>query len=178
MAKITVTGIAQWAKVFEENRDHTGYDNQWLPTSGRTTIEMILDEENSERLKQSGSMARGKPDEEGRGTKFRFSRKFKTDYDWDSGAPVVYKPDGKIWDFNVDGSIGNGSEVLLELDVYKNKGYSTYTTRIERVKVTKHVKYGDEERNSEDPFVKDITGGVSPFVAAVAAEQMAEDIPF
>ena len=35
MAKITVTGIAQWAKVFEENRDLEGYQGQWKDTDGR-----------------------------------------------------------------------------------------------------------------------------------------------
>ena len=44
MAKITVTGIAQWAKVFEENRDLDGYQGQWRDTDGRCTIEMILDQ--------------------------------------------------------------------------------------------------------------------------------------
>ena len=52
MAKITVTGLAQWAKVFEQNRDLTG----WKPTeqaegsyekyNGASTIDMILDDEN------------------------------------------------------------------------------------------------------------------------------------
>jgi hypothetical protein len=50
MAKITVTGIAQWAKVFENNRDLTGYDNQWAATEGRTTIEMVLDDDNAKRV--------------------------------------------------------------------------------------------------------------------------------
>tara|TARA_R110000850_G_scaffold47244_1_gene118324 strand:+ start:3703 stop:4239 length:537 start_codon:yes stop_codon:yes gene_type:complete len=178
MAKITVTGIAQWAKVFENNRDLTGYDNQWAATEGRTTIEMVLDDDNAKRVTDSGCMSRGKPDEEGRGTKFRFSRKFKTDYDWDSGAPAVYKPDGTLWDFATDGAIGNGSEALVELNVYKNKGYSTYTTRIERVKITNVVKYGNDD-DINDPFKQDVTGGVSAAVAAPAlAEDLSEEIPF
>jgi len=32
MAKITVTGLAQWAKVFEQNRDLLGYQGQWAET--------------------------------------------------------------------------------------------------------------------------------------------------
>ena len=49
---ITVHGIAEWAKVFEQNRDLTG----WKPTeqaegsyekyNGASTIDMILDDEN------------------------------------------------------------------------------------------------------------------------------------
>ena len=62
--------------------------------------------------------------------------------------------------------------------MYKNKGYSTYTTRIERVKITKHVKYGNDERDLDNPFIKDVTGGVAPFATAASAEEMAEEIPF
>ena len=67
MTKITVTGIAQWAKVFSENRDLDGYQGQWKDTDGRCTIEMILDQDNSERVKDSGCMSSGKDDPEGRG---------------------------------------------------------------------------------------------------------------
>ena len=71
MAKITVTGIAQWAKVFEENRDLDGYQGQWRDTDGRCTIEMILDQDNTDRVKASGCMSAGKDDPEGRGRRSR-----------------------------------------------------------------------------------------------------------
>ena len=86
MAKITVTGLAQWAKVFEENRDLLGYQGQWAETDGRCSIEMVLDEENAKRITASGCMSKGKPDPEGRGNIFKFNRKFSTPNDWDGDA--------------------------------------------------------------------------------------------
>tara|TARA_R110000803_G_scaffold30350_5_gene68495 strand:- start:4567 stop:5109 length:543 start_codon:yes stop_codon:yes gene_type:complete len=180
MTKITVTGIAQWAKVFSENRDLDGYQGQWKDTDGRCTIEMILDQDNSERVKDSGCMSSGKDDPEGRGRAFKFSRKFETPNDWDGGAPAVYKPDGSKWDFESDGPIGNGSEVLVELDIYKNKQYSTVTTRLERVKVMKHVSFnGSGTSSGPDPFTKDVTS--SDIVAASQVndvELASDEIPF
>ena len=179
MAKITVTGIAQWAKVFEENRDLEGYQGQWKDTDGRCTIEMILDEDNEARIKNAGCMSSGKDDPEGRGRAFKFTRKFDTPNDWDGGAPAVYKPDGTAWSFESDGPIGNGSEVLVELDIYKNKQYSSYTTRLERVKVMKLVSYdGEGGVSGPDPFTKDITSGHVAAAKVAEAESVSEDIPF
>jgi len=179
MAKITVTGIAQWAKVFEQNRDLEGYQGQWRDTDGRCTIEMILDEDNIARIKAAGCMSSGKDDPEGRGRAFKFTRKFDTPNDWDGGAPAVYKPDGTVWDFEADGPIGNGSEVLVELDVYKNKQYSTVTTRLERVKVMKHVSYdGASGMSGPDPFTKDITSGSVVAAQTNNVELASEEIPF
>ena len=87
MAKITVTGLAQWAKVFKDNRDLDGYQGAYHDTNGRCTIEMILDQENMQKLTDSGCMSRGKPDPEGRGTAVKLTRKFETAYEWDGGAP-------------------------------------------------------------------------------------------
>lgn len=179
MAKITVTGIAQWAKVFEQNRDLDGYQGQWRDTDGRCTIEMILDDNNVERIKAAGCMSSGKDDLEGRGRAFKFTRKFDTPNDWDGGAPAVYKPDGTVWDFEADGPIGNGSEVLVELDIYKNKQYSTVTTRLERVKVMKHVSYdGASGVSGPDPFTKDITSGSVAAAQTNNVELASEEIPF
>ena len=38
--KITVSGTAKWAKVFEENRDKEGYQGQYADTNGRCTIDV------------------------------------------------------------------------------------------------------------------------------------------
>ena len=51
MTKTTVTGIAQWAKVFEENRDLDGFEGQWRDTNGRCTIDVIMDQSNFTKLK-------------------------------------------------------------------------------------------------------------------------------
>ena len=183
MAKITVTGLSQWAKVFEDNRDLDGYQGAYHDTNGRCTIEMILDEDNMQKLTDSGCMSRGKPDLEGRGTAVKLTRKFDTAYDWDGGAPKVYKADGAPWSFESDGAIGNGSEVLVELDVYKNVKYGTTTTRLERVKVLKAVGYNPQGGESgPDPFTANVVDGQPAPVPTgpppQSVEEMVDEIPF
>ena len=143
--KVILVGIAEWAKVFEENRDKVGFKDGDAPgtyedTDGACTIDMILDKENMDRLIASKSMKKGSPDAEGRGTRVRFVRKFNTGRDWDSGSPVVVKSDGTKWDMDVDGLIGNGSTVAVTLSVYDTSRKSIVGTRLDRVKVLEHVK--------------------------------------
>ena len=142
--KVILVGIAEWAKVFEENRDKVGFKDGDAPgtyedTDGACTIDMILDKENMDRLIASKSMKKGSPDAEGRGTRVRFVRKFNTGRDWDSGSPVVVKSDGTKWDMDVDGLIGNGSTVAVTLSVYDTRRKSIVGTRLDRVKVLEHV---------------------------------------
>ena len=65
-----------------------------------------MDDSNLSLLQASRSMKKGSPDRDGRGTKVTFVRKYDTGRDWDSGAPVVLKPDDSKWDLEVDGFIG------------------------------------------------------------------------
>ena len=115
--KVVLTGIAEWAKVFEDNRDLKGFEGAYEEFDGACTIDMILDKENMDRLSASRSMKKGSPDAEGRGTRVRFVRKFNTGRDWDSGSPTVLKSDGTKWDMDIDGLIGNGSIVAVTLYV-------------------------------------------------------------
>ena len=138
--KVVLTGIAEWAKVFEDNRDLKGFEGAYEEFDGACTIDMILDKENMDRLSASRSMKKGSPDAEGRGTRVRFVRKFITGRDWDSGSPVVVKSDGTKWDMDVDGLIGNGSTVAVTLSVYDTSRKSIVGTRLDRVKVLEHVK--------------------------------------
>ena len=138
--KVVLTGIAEWAKVFEDNRDMKGFEGAYEEFDGACTIDMILDKENMDRLIASKSMKKGSPDAEGRGTRVRFVRKFNTGRDWDSGSPVVVKSDGTTWDMDVDGLIGNGSTVAVTLSVYDTSRKSIVGTRLDRVKVLEHVK--------------------------------------
>ena len=138
--KVILTGIAEWAKVFEDNRDLKGFEGAYEEFDGACTIDMILDKENMDRLSASRSMKKGSADAEGRGTRVRFVRKFNTGRDWDSGSPVVLKSDGTKWDMDVDGLIGNGSTVTVTLSVYDTSRKSIVGTRLDRVKVLEHVK--------------------------------------
>jgi len=138
--KVVLTGIAEWAKVFEDNRDMKGFEGAYEEFDGACTIDMILDKENMDRLIASKSMKKGSPDAEGRGTRVRFVRKFNTGRDWDSGSPTVLKSDGTKWDMDIDGLIGNGSTVAVTLSVYDTSRKSIVGTRLDRVKVLEHVK--------------------------------------
>ena len=138
--KVVLTGIAEWAKVFEDYRDLKGFEGAYEEFDGACTIDMILDKENMDRLIASKSMKKGSPDAEGRGTRVRFVRKFNTGRDWDSGSPTVLKSDGTKWDMDVDGLIGNGSTVAVTLSVYDTSRKSIVGTRLDRVKVLEHVK--------------------------------------
>mgnify|MGYP003110859072 FL=1 len=138
--KVILTGIAEWAKVFEDNRDLKGFEGAYEEFDGACTIDMILDKENMDRLSASRSMKKGSADAEGRGTRVRFVRKFNTGRDWDSGSPVVLKSDGTKWDMDVDGLIGNGSTVTVTLSVYDTSRKSIVGTRLDRVKVLEHIK--------------------------------------
>tara|TARA_R100001086_G_scaffold247411_1_gene181595 strand:- start:448 stop:978 length:531 start_codon:yes stop_codon:yes gene_type:complete len=158
---VKLTGIAEWAKVFEQNRDLTG----WKPTlqaegsyekyNGACTIDMILDEDNITKLQAARSSKTPKLDPEGRGMRVKFDRKFDTGYDWSSGAPVVKKADGSAWDFETDGIIGNGSTVETTVAIYDLPKYGNTGTRLESIKVIDHVEYTqDQDSGSPPPTTK------------------------
>ena len=158
--KIKLTGIAEWARVFEINRDMDGFDGVYRDHDGACTIDIIMDDDNLATLKASRSMKKGTPDAEGRGTKVKFIRKFNTGKDWDSGAPTVQKSDGSTWDLSSDGTIGNGSTVEVELSVYDTSRPNIVGTRLDKVKVIDHVTYvadtaGDD--TSPPPVAKEET---------------------
>ena len=149
--KVVLTGIGEWAKVFEDNRDMKGFEGAWEEFNGACTIDMILDDENMQILRNSKSMKKGTPDPEGRGTKVRLIRKFETGRDWDSGAPVVTKADGSKWNYDEDGTIGNGSTVQVTLSVYDTSRKGIVGTRLDRIKVINHVEYQPEDEDEVVP---------------------------
>ena len=139
--KIKLTGIAEWAKVFTQNRDMKGFDGAYEDCDGACTIDVILDDDNMQTLKDSRSIKRGSPDSEGRGIKVKFVRKYDTGRDWDSGAPLVVWSDNKPYDYDTNGSIGNGSTVEVELSVYDTSRKNIVGTRLDKVTVIDHVEY-------------------------------------
>ena len=149
--KVVLTGIGEWAKVFEDNRDMKGFEGAWEEFNGACTIDMILDDENMQILRNSKSMKKGTPDPEGRGTSVRLIRKFETGRDWDSGAPVVTKSDGSKWNYEEDGTIGNGSTVQVTLSVYDTSRKGIVGTRLDRIKVINHVEYQPEDEDEVVP---------------------------
>jgi len=154
---VKVTGIAEWAKVFEQNRDLTG----WKPTqeaegnyekyNGACTINMILDDVEVAKLAAAKSPRQPKPDPEGRGMIVKFDRKFNTGYDWSGGAPSITKSDGSTWDYDSDGSIGNGSTVEATVAIYDIPKYGNVGSRLESLKVLDHVQYIQPQDDGGSP---------------------------
>jgi len=149
--KVKLSGIAEWAKVFEQNRDHKGYEGAYEDFDGACTIDLIIDDDNLNLLQASRSMKKGSPDREGRGTKVTFVRKFDTGRDWDSGPPTVLKSDDTPWNLEADGLIGNGSKVEVHLAVYDTKRRDIVGTRLDKVKVTDLVRYESEVSTDSPP---------------------------
>lgn len=137
---VKLRGIGYWAKVFENNRDLTGYDNALADVGGQTTIDVDLDDKHIELLKRSKSMLTGResPDNPGL-TRVKFKRKWQEQYG--GGEPKIVRADDTPWDIEVDGLIGNGSEVEVTLAVYDTSRRNIVGTRMDKVKVLKHVPY-------------------------------------
>lgn len=119
---IKLQGTAAWAKVFPENRDKRGFEDAYVPFDGAYTIELTMDKANFEKLAETGaakaSKMKQKEVEKLGETILKFVRKHADRFEWSSGAPDVYRPDGEKWDFERDGVIPNGSKVTVEVDVY------------------------------------------------------------
>ena len=147
--KVKLTGLGYWAKVFEDNRDLTGFEDALKDIGGQTTIDMDLDGDMMDKLRASKSMKKGSgsPDNDGL-TRVKLTRKWEENYG--GGAPKVVKADGSEWDFDEDGPIGNGSVVEVILSVYDTSRKSIVGTRLDKVKVLEHVKYEPDEDDDDD----------------------------
>ena len=132
--KVVLEGQSMWARVFPDNRDMKGFEGVYEECDGAYTIDVQMDKTNKLKLKDSGSIKKGKFDDDGNFS-VKFVRKHKDRFEWASGAPTVVKADGTVWDFETDGPINNGSDIQVELSVYSTS-YSP-GTRLEKVVVLK-----------------------------------------
>ena len=139
--RVKVRGIANWAKVFEPNRDFTGYKDALKDSGGQTVIDLHMDEDNINKLMATGSGKVPKPSQDYDGKQVvKFTRPWQhPKFDWAGGAPEVVHADGTKWDIDDDGLIGNGSIVDVVADVYP-AGDKT-GTRMRKVIVVEHVPY-------------------------------------
>lgn len=143
---IALTGTASWAKVFEQNRDKRGFEDAYVPFDGAYTIDLTMDKYNFDKLADTGaakaSKMKQKEVEKLGETNLKFVRKHADRFEWSSGAPEVKRPDGKIWDFETDGVIPNGSEVTVYVDVYTTS--KATGTRLVSVQVNKIASMDSE----------------------------------
>jgi len=146
---VNVKGKAYWSRVFEENRDLTGYDNQLKDSGGQYTINVDLDADSLLALTEANSQVPDYPRNQDGEITYRFKRPHKKVssggkvLDFASGPPKVVDQDNSLWDLSENGWIGNGSEVELKVCVYQSG--RLYGTRLETVKVLDHVRVEERE---------------------------------
>ena len=172
---VKLRGIAYYAKLFETNRDLTGYDNSLADIGGQTSLDIDLDSRHMELLKKSKSMRPGRPSPEDPSlTRVKFARKWQEQYG--GGEPKVLRADGTPWDLNTDGFIGNGSEVEVILQVYDTKNTRIFGTRLDTVKVLNHVPY--EGGSQVEIMSVDDMDEPTPKAAPKAMQIADDEIPF
>jgi len=172
-----VSGPVMYARVFENNRDLTGFEGQNEQYDGMYEISVGVPSNQKEFKKimswnrmyapkttEDKNFGEDKGAVEGM-SYFKFKRKHKhvtkagkIIQEW-GGPPKIVGPDGKTpWDTSV--KLGNGTEVTIKLNVDKPEGSKITYVRLEGIRIDKHV-----------PVVE----------AATASEpdvDMSDDIPF
>lgn len=130
MAKSTnvkLYGEIQWAKVFHSNRDMEGYEGAYEECEGAYTVNLLMDEENFQKLQATGCPKAGKKVGDKYDVKFIRKHADPRLSQWPDlgGPPGVYDENGNEWDFDTDGVIPNGSIGTVLVNVYparKTKG--------------------------------------------------------
>jgi hypothetical protein len=155
--EVTTTGAIEWAKIFEGNREMTGYEGAYEECEGAYTVAQTLSKEEFEKLKKAGSQKKPIQKRLMEGelvVKFERKHLVKTKSGdviaQAGGAPKVLGPDGKLWDVETDGLIGNGSiaEVTNLITTFPGQdGKIISRTSLVKVKIVEHVQYArpDEE---------------------------------
>lgn len=147
---VVLKGFANWAKIFEQNRDLTGFDNSLADKGGQCSIDLDLDANNLAKLRQVGYKHGGDPSPDNAGH-FRVRLKRKWQEQYGGGAPKVFKEDGNVWDFNTDGEVGNGSVVSVIFQVYDTNYKGIVGSRLEEVKVEEHKAYTSTRMSFGNP---------------------------
>jgi hypothetical protein len=178
---VVVVGKGYWMKVFEGNRDLTGFNDALKDSGGQCVMDIDLTPSEVEKLKKAKFMSEGKPSPEGNGLiRMRLKRKWTEKFA--GGAPEVLRSDGNPWEYETDGVIGNGSIVAAVVDVYDTKASKSgiYGSRLSKVKVLEHVEY-----NKDDFADIEIPNMVTPKVVSTPVKEaldkraiLDDEIPF
>lgn len=157
--EVTTKGPIEWAKIFEDNREMSGYEGAYEECEGAYTLVQVLSKEEFEKLKKAGTMK--KPIQkrlmDGEiALKFERKHLVKTkdgkEVSQAGGAPKVVGPNGKTWDLDEDGLIGNGTvaEVTNLISTFKGQdGKMVARTSLTKVKIIEHIPYVREESDEE-----------------------------
>lgn len=136
---VYITGVGKWAHLYESQMD-TKFGEKFHVILYPDSASLIA-------LKEAGS--RVKPHEDEDGIYFKFSRDNKKvfkDTEEILGPPdVIEVVDGERVAF--DKIIGNGSTLTLRLSIYDSKFGKG--TRLEAVRVDKHVPYVSQTKDGE-----------------------------
>lgn len=149
---VELFGTLEWAKVFEANRDRASWNED---KEGEYKVTIIMDEENTKKLKDSGC-GKAMHEVEG-GTKVTLSRPHKGKFDWQGGAPAVANVKGQPWDLEMDGYIGNGSTGLVRVSIFPSGPLGRFGSRLEAVQVIDHVVYESESGGGSSSTFKDLS---------------------
>lgn len=112
---IKLQGKANWAKLFEGNRDK---NEDFHGPGGAYTIDVLLEKEELDKLTASGSRLKPKLMDDGISIKFKRKHLHAGGIEHLGGPPQVVDVDGNDW---ANTLIGNGSEVEVAVDVYDTK---------------------------------------------------------
>lgn len=157
--EVTTKGPIEWAKIFEANREMDGYEGAYQECEGAYTVVQILSKGEFDKLNKAGTLK--KPIQkrllDGEiAVKFvrehLVKKKDGTEVPQAGGAPKVVGPNGKPWDLEEDGLIGNGTiaEVTNLINTFKGpEGKMVSRTSLTKVKIIEHVPYVREEDNEE-----------------------------
>lgn len=159
--EVVTTGPIEWAKIFESNREMSGYEGVYDTCEGAYTVTQVLDKAEFEKLKKTGSQKRPNQKRLMDGeiaVKFERKHLVKTadgkEIAKAGGAPKVVGPNGKKWDVEVDGLIGNGTiaEITNLVTTFPGQdGKPISRTSLTKVKILEHVPYvREDEDEGED----------------------------
>lgn len=151
--EVTTTGVIEWPRLTEENRDLTGYGGAYEKSDGAYTVNQILDKEGMKALKDAGSQKQPNQNRMMDGelvVKFvrphKVTKKDGTEIPQAGGAPKVTDKDGNPWTPDM-GIIGNGTvaectNLITTFTGSDGKQYSR--TALVSVKVLELVEYIQE----------------------------------
>lgn len=136
---LELEGIANWAKVFEFNRDK---NEDFHGEGGAYTIDMVFEQDELNKLSESGSRLKPKVTDDGIVIRFKRKHLHPAGIEEFGGPPRVVDAEGEL--FPADTLIGNGSRVKLAVSVYDTK--MGKGTRLEAIKVLDLVEYESENK--------------------------------